>query len=467
MNVGQLCLAHLIHNENYMRKVIPYIEDKYFETPGAKEIFKLIKKYISDYNSRPTMEALAIILQDTVMGEKIFDDAVGTLAAISQSYDSATNTDWVVDTTEQWVKDREIFEALNECVQIADGALKDKTKENIPDIMMKALGVSFDSYLGLKYFDDESYDRQFDYMHAEETRIPFGIKIMNIATKGGVAKKTLNIVMAGINVGKTTFLIDRAAEMLEQGKNVVYFTLEVAEEVIRERTDVRMCDITFDKLHSLDRHQYKNRLKKLQEKSDGQLFIKEYPAGMAHVGHFRHFIQELYIKHGIKPDMIIVDYLGEASSALLPPSAMQNTNIYYTSIAREFRALGTEFNVPLWTAMQFNRDGQKSNTVDMTNVADAIGIPKVADFMCAFVQPEEMAEKDQAIGIIMKNRYANKAKMRKFVIGVDNDRQRFFDVDMNAQQGVMNQDELEMVSKMTGPKPGAANDRSAWNMASV
>lgn len=450
-----------------MRKVVPYIKEEYFETAGEKALFNMVKDHIAQYNDAPTLEALAIILQDTVMAEKIFDDTAATLGAVSKAYDSATNLEWLVDTTEQWVQDREMYNALMTCIAIADGSVEGKTAATIPDIMMDALSVSFDSYLGMDCNDDAQTEEQFKWMHNSESKIPFCIKILNMVTKGGILKKTLNIVMAGINVGKTTFLIDRASEWVEAGKNVVYFTLEVAEPVIRERYDTRRTDLTFDQLHALDMHRYKNRLKKLQEKSDGRLIIKEYPAGMAHVGHFRHFINELKIKQRIKVDLIVIDYLGEAQSALLPPSAQSNSNLYYTSVAREFRALGTEFDVPVWTAAQFNRNGQSNMSVDMTDVGDSIGIPKVADFMVAFVQPEELLVKNQAIGIVMKNRYANRGKIRKFVIGVDNDRQRYYDVDMNAQQGVMSEEDMQHIASMKSPVPGSGADRSSWNMEEV
>lgn len=467
MDTGQLCITHCIHNSEYMRKVFPYLKEEYFETSGQKELFKIIKTHIAEYNVAPSLEAIAILIQDTPMAEKLFDDVVATMTMIQNSYDSQTQTEWLVDHTEEWVKEREIFNALNECVSIAAGNCKDKTKHHIPEIMMNALSVSFDSYLGMDYFDEDQSEEQFRWMHDAQTKIPFCIQILNQVTKGGILPKTLNIVMAGINVGKTTFLIDRAAEWLEAGKNVVYFTLEVAENVIRERMDVRTMGVDFDKLHSLDMTRYKNRLNKLQEKTDGHLTIKEYPAGMAHVGHFRHFLNELWIKKRIKPDLIVIDYLGEAQSALLPPSAMSNSNLYYTSVAREFRALGTEFSCPVWTAAQFNRGGQASMSVDVTDVGDSIGIPKVADFMCAYVQPEEMLAMNQAIGIVMKNRYANRGKIRKFVIGIDNDLQKYYDVDMSAQEGVMSEEDMERVRTMKGPKPGEASDASKWSMSTT
>lgn len=255
------------------------------------------------------------------------------------------------------------------------------------------------------------------------------------------------------NCGKTTFLIQQAADWLEAGKNVLYFTLEVAENVIRERIDVCLFDMTFDQLKSLQKNQYVNRVKALRDKTQGELVIKEFPSGSAHIGHFRHVIEELKIKKDFKPDVIIIDYITIAASSKLPANAKGNTNTYYTSVSEEFRSLGVEYDVPVWTAAQFGRAGQSASDVDMTDVGLALGIAATADFMVSFMMPEEMQERNQAIGKVLKNRYANKAHIRKFLIGINNDLQKFYDVDASEQSAVMNNEELAQMNKQVKDSP--------------
>jgi len=422
--IEKTCISSLLFDKDYSRKVLPYLKDEYFSDESNRVLFGHIRSFNARYNCAPTKEALVLLLEDSTLNEKLYEGCIETVAEVEAS---ATPTEFMVDSTEKWVKDRAVFLALTECVQIAEGMSKGMTKECIPDILQQALAVHFDTYLGHDYFEHAS--QHYDAMHEDVIKFKFAQDILNKATRGGIPNKTLNIVQAGINVGKTTFMIDQAAHWVSQGKNVIYFSAEVAENVIRHRADVNFFDISFDELEKLDKQTYLNRVTSLKQKTSGKLIIKEYPSGSASAANFMHDIQEIKMKTGIEFDMVCVDYLGEIISSTLPMSAMSNTNTYYTQIARELRAMAFRLDLPVWTAAQFGRLGQASKDVDMTDIADAIGIARVADFMIALLQPDELAELNQVIGKILKNRYANKAKLRRFLMGVDNDRQKFYDVD--------------------------------------
>lgn len=427
MFIEKTCISSLLYDGEYCRKVLPYLKDEYFSDESNRVLFGHIKSFSHKYGRTPTKEALVLLLEDSSLNEQLYDNCIETVSEVGPS---DTPTDFMVDSTEKWVKDRAVFIALTECINIADGAVKDRTKECIPDILQQALAVHFDTYLGHDYFEHAS--AHYDKMHEENNKFPFAQDILNKATRGGVPDKTLNIVQAGINVGKTTWLIDQAVHWTSQGKNVIYFSAEVAENVIRHRADVNFFDITFDELEKLEKQAYLNRVMSIRQKTSGRLIIKEYPSGSASAANFMHDVQEMKMKLGIEFDMICVDYLGEIISATLPASVMSNTNTYYTQIARELRGMGVRLEVPVWTAAQFGRDGQKASSakdIGMTDIADAIGVARVADFMIALIQPEELAEANQVVGKILKNRYSNKAKLRQFLLGCDNDRQKFYDVE--------------------------------------
>ncbi len=427
MFIEKSCLASLMFDEEYCRRVLPYLKKEYFTDESNRILFEMTRSFSAKYNRAPSKEALALLLEDSSLNETIFEAAIETINEIAPT---DVPTDFMVESTEKWAKDRAIFLALTEAIAIADGGVKDKTKEAIPEILQQALSVHFDSYLGHDYFEHAS--AHYDMMHLETTKFKFGIEIMNKVTRGGVPNKTLNIVQAGINTGKTTWLINDACHWVSQGKNAIYFSAEVAENVIRHRADTNLLDVTFDELEKLPKHTYLAGVNSIKAKTNGKLIIKEYPSGSASASNFIHDLVEIQIKLGIKFDVIYVDYLGEIISSTLPQSAMSNTNTYYTQVARELRAIGFRFDCPVWTAAQFGREGQKATgakDIDMTAIADAIGIARVADFMIALIQPEDLAELDQVIAKILKNRYSNKAKLRQFLLGVDNDKQRFFDVE--------------------------------------
>lgn len=449
MSFELLVLDGLINNEPYSRKVAVYLQDEYFESQSAKEVFKLIKSFISKYNNLPTKEAVLVMLSESKMPEQMYAEASNIIQEFGKT-EKPLDAGFMYDETEKWAKERSLYMAIMTSIGIMNGEDDKLDKHAIPELMSNALSVSFDSSIGHDYFEDA--ELQWEYYTDPGERFPFESELMNRITKGGVKKKTLNVVQMGINVGKTTWLIQQAAEWLNKGKNVVYFTMEVAEEVIRERTDVNLMKINFDQLHVLEKQQYFNRVEKLHALTKGKLIIKEFAANTAHAGHFRHVIKEIMLKKGVAIDMICVDHLTLTASARLPAAAASNSNLYYTSVSEELRALAKEFNVPVWTASQFTRGGQSgSKEIGIDDTGLAIGIPATADFMIAFMQPEELAPQNKIVGKVLKNRYAGKHKIGKFIMGSDPDLQTFYDVNINDQRTVMSEEELVTLNSSTQP----------------
>ncbi len=458
--LDQLVINHLIHNEPFMRKVIPYMRSDFFPTEGGRIIFGLLDTFINEYNDCPTVDALAVTLDAMNLNEHTFDQCVEVLDAVAPGMEQL---DWLVDETEKWARNQAVYNAIQESVSAYQGD-SEKGIEEIPELLSEALAISFDTDLGHDYWTQAG--EHYDFMHNEDVKFPFGVDILNKATRGGIPNKTLNIAAAGINVGKTTWLIDRAAEWLEAGKNVVYFSFEVAENVIRHRGDVRLMDMPFDRVEAMTKQEYLGHVDKLKSSTAGKFRIKEYASGGAHIGHLRAFLKELEQKEDFKVDVICVDYLGEMASSRLPMHMMGNTNTYYGSVARELRSLAIEFDVPLWTAVQFTRDKQDSTDVSMSDTSESISIPKVADFMIALVQPDELALLNQARAIVMKNRYANKSKMKHFMIGLDNDRQKTYDLDWSKQSDVMTQQDIDYAKSVklgNEPKTNGGNVNE-WEM---
>lgn len=433
-------LSQLIYNDEYQRKVLPYIKSDYFKDDGAKIIFGYIDDFVSNYNERPSLEALAVKLDNQKLNEYLFDQAAQVLGNISAE---PQNIEWLVKETESWARQQAVHNVVREAVSIYQD---DKRKEEmtlIPKMMEEALAVSFDSYIGHIYW--EMAAEQYDHMNSDSVRIPFAVDVFNRATRGGVTRKTLNIVTGAINAGKTTTLIDLAAGYAEQGLNVFIFTLEVAENVWRHRLDARIMRTPFDVVEKMTREEYIGKINQLRRNAAGELkgdlIIKEYPSGAGHCGLFRRDIMDYIARTGKCPDVIAIDYLTEAASSRLPAHLMGNTNIYYTSVAREMRALGFEFDAAVWTGMQFTRDKQNTTDGGISDIADAIGIPKVADFIMAFYAPDELAAVKKARASILKNRYANKQKFGSFLFGMDQDKQILFDLEWSEVKKELSSDE--------------------------
>lgn len=438
----------LLYNERYCRGVVHHIKKEYFADGSYQEVFTLISEYIGKYGSMPTKEAIIVELDDKKLSEGIHEEA---MKIVQYATDEGSDYQWLMDITEKWAQERAIYNGIMRSINILDGKDKLMDKGGIPTLLSEALSICFDNRMGHNYFEDA--EAQWEYYRNPLNKVAFSLDILNQLTKGGVTRKTLSIVMAGINTGKTTWLIQMAKDYLQQGLNVVYFTLEIGEEVLRERCDVSMFDMNFDEMRALEKTPYMNRINKIEDKTKGKFVIKEFPGGTVHVGHLRHFLNELKIKKGIVPDVIIVDYLTLLLSAQLPKSSKSDTNSYFTSVTEELRALAKEFNCIIWSAAQFNRGGQDADDVGMADTGLSIGIQATSDLTIAFMAPEELAKVGKALGKVLKNRFANKQTIGKFLIGLDNDKQKFFDLDESEQRAAMDESEFDTYSKQNKPTP--------------
>ena len=424
----QTILKNLITNEEYTRKVLPYIKSEFFSERDEEFLFKQIREYFLKYKSVPTPEALMIDIdeQDNVDAQLLQDTMI--LVGEIKSDTSSTPEKWLEDSTEEWCKDRAVYNGVMSSIEIIQS---DGSKGEIPDILRDALSVSFDTNIGHDFLDD--WEPRFDFYHTEEERIPFDLELMNKITKGGMPNKTLNICMAGTGVGKSLFMCHVAASCLVQGKNVLYVTLEMAEEKIAERIDANLLDISLNDLQDLPKSMYKKKIKRVQEKTKGKLIVKEYPTASAHSGHLRHLLQELDLKKSFKPDVIFIDYLNICASFRIRPGSNLNTYTYVKAIAEEMRGLAVEFDVPIMSATQTNRAGFVSSDVGLEDTAESFGLPATADFMFALISTEDLQELDQVMVKQLKNRYADPTYHRRFVLGVDRAKMRLFDCEQSAQ----------------------------------
>lgn len=447
MAIEGVILSNLVHNETYLRAVLPFLQEEYFNAESQRLVFKQIKDFVGKYSVPPTKEALAIAVSNSNLGEGYFEEVIETIKGLEPD-NGETSLKWLIDETEQHCKRQALFNAMYKAIDIAEGNVKDVDTNIIPGMLMEALSVSFDSHIGHDYWEDA--ESHYDKLHSDEARHPFSIDIMNKVTKNGIKDKTLNVVLAPINGGKSIHLIQQAADWLARGKNVLYISMEMDEATCRERIDVAALDMTFDQVFALQKTQYMSRVNQLRAKTTGRLVVKEFPAGSAHVGNFRHLLQELKIKKKFVPDMICIDYLTICASSKLPPSAKGNTNTYFTSVAEELRAFAQEVGVPLWTAVQFDRATQGASDAGLGNVSLAIGIAATADFMFAVLLPEEMVARGMVIGKIIKNRYSS--YKGKFVLGLNPDKQKYYEVDT---QSALSSDELEEL----GLPNGGGNDK--------
>lgn len=449
MAIERLIISNLVHNETYLRTVLPFLSDEYFNVESDKLVFKQIKEFVSKYGVPPTKEALAISISNSNLNEGIFEEVIETIKGLEPD-SGETSLKWLVDETEQHCKRSALFNAMYKAIDIAEGNIKDVDPNIIPGMLMEALSVSFDSHIGHDYWEDA--EKHYDTLHSEDARHPFDLPILNKVTKGGIKDKTLNVVLAPINGGKSIHLIQQSAEWLARGKNVLYISMEMDESTCRERIDVAALDLTFDQVFALQKTQYLSRVNQLKSKTNGRLFVKEFPAGSAHVGHFRHLLQELKIKNKFVPDLICIDYLTICASSKLPASAKGNTNTYFTSVAEELRAFAQEVGVPVWTAVQFDRATQGAADAGLGNISLAIGIAATADFMYAILLPEEMVARGMVISKIIKNRYSS--YKGKFVLGLNPDKQKYYEVD--SQAAGLSEEELGQLGLPTEIAPQAA-----------
>ena len=444
MNLEVTILSNLCYHEKYARKVLPFLMKEYFTNREYKIIFLEIHEYISQYDALPSLNALSIECQErTDLTEDQFKTIKEVLSELSNE---KSEYNWLVDTTEKWCQERAIYLSLMESVKIADGQDSKRDKGAIPEILSQALGVSFDQNVGHDYIANS--DDRFDFYHRKEDKIPFDLSYFNKITKGGLPNKTLNVALAGIGVGKSLFMCHMAAATLLQGRNVLYITLEMAEEKIAERIDANLLNIPIQKLADLPKVMFASKVKNLSKKTQGKLIIKEYPTAAAHVGHFKSLISDLALKKSIKPDIIFIDYLNICASQRYKGSIV-NSYTYVKAIAEELRGLAVEANVPIVSATQTTRSGFGSSDVDLTDTSESFGLPATADLMFALISTEELEEANQIMVKQLKNRYNDPTINKRFCIGIDRAKMRLYDVEDTAQTDIIDAGNEELTKKFT------------------
>ena len=447
MNLEVTILNNLISNEEFTRKVLPFLKSDYFTVRSYKIIFAEIHEYITNYNALPSLNALSIECQErTDLTEDQFKDIMEVLSGLSNE---KAELDWIIDSTEKWCQERAIYLSLMESVKIADGQDEKRDKGAIPQILSDALGVSFDQNVGHDYL--QNYEERYDFYHQKEEKIPFDLEFFNKITKGGLPNKTLNVALAGTGVGKSLFMCHVTSSCLLQGKNVLYITMEMAEEKIAERIDANLLNVPIQKLHDLPRAMYENKISALSKKTQGKLIIKEYPTASAHVGHFKALLNELELKRNIKPDIIFIDYLNICASQRYKGSIV-NSYTYVKAIAEELRGLAVEANVPIVSATQTTRSGYGSSDVDLTDTSESFGLPATADLMFALISTEELEEQNQIMVKQLKNRYYDPTLNKRFCLGIDRSKMRLYDVD-EAQKDLVDAGvEDKIIKKISGKK---------------
>ena len=444
MNLELTILSNLCYHEKYARKVLPFLMKEYFTVREHTIIFLEINEYISQYDALPSLNALSIECQErNDLTEDQFKNIKEVLGELSNE---KSDYNWLVDTTEKWCQERAIYLSLMESVKIADGQDSKKDKGAIPEILSQALGVSFDQNVGHDYIGNS--DERYDFYHRKEDKIPFDLDFFNKITKGGLPNKTLNVALAGTGVGKSLFMCHMAAATLLQGRNVLYITLEMAEEKIAERIDANLLNIPIQKLADLPKVMFASKVKNLSKKTQGKLIIKEYPTAAAHVGHFKSLISDLALKKSIKPDIIFIDYLNICASQRYKGSIV-NSYTYVKAIAEELRGLAVEVNVPIVSATQTTRSGFGSSDVDLTDKSESFGLPATADLMFALISTEELEEANQIMVKQLKNRYNDPTINKRFCIGIDRAKMRLYDVEDTAQTDIIDAGNEELTKKFT------------------
>ena len=432
-------LRNLLFNNDYCRKVLPFIKTEYFENLHEKVVFEEICKFIVAYDSLATKEVLLI---ETEKRTDITEDTYKTICDYVSNLDnSPADTNWVTDTTEKWCRDRAIYLALMESIKIADGQDDKKNRDAIPTILQEALAISFDDHIGHDYLND--YENRFDSYHRKEDKIAFDLDYFNKITKGGIPNKTLNIALAGTGVGKSLFMCHFAASVLLQGKNVLYITLEMAEEKIAERIDANLLNVNIKDIETLPKMMFDTKINSIAKKTQGTLIIKEYPTASAHAGHFRALLNELSLKKSFRPDIIFIDYLNICGSSRYKSNFSVNSYSYIKAIAEELRGLAVEANVPIVSATQTTRSGFSSSDPDLTDTSESFGLPATADLMFALISTEELEQLGQIMVKQLKNRYNDPTMNKRFVVGIDRAKMRLFDVEQSAQNDILDSGQEE------------------------
>ena len=446
--IEELILSNLIYNEEYSRKVIPFLKDEYFHDHDHKIIFQIIQKFILDYSNVPTKE---VILIQADKQKNINEEKFKTITNIvsNLAVDEDTDNEWLVKETEVFCKDKAVYNAIMHSIHIIDGKSQTETENAIPEILSDALSVSFDVHIGHDYIEDS--EERFEFYHRVEKRVPFDLEFFNTITNGGTPQKTLNIVMAGTGVGKSLFLCHHAANCLTQNQNVLYITCEMAEERIAERIDANLFDITIDDVRDLPKQIYESKLNNLSKDMKGKLIVKEYPTATANANHFRSLLDELWIKKKFRPDVIFVDYLNICASARLKTAGGNvNSYTYIKAIAEELRGLAVERSVPIWSATQVNRTGFNNTDIGLEDTSESFGLPATADFMFALISTEELEESNQILIKQLKNRYNDVFSNKKFIVGINRGKMKLFDIEKNEQDGLIMTNQTEEQSLGSG-----------------
>jgi len=428
-----LILRNLLYNEEYVRKVLPFIKAEYFEDYNQKIVFEEISKFVVEYNEPATKEVLCI---EAEKRQDINDSSFQEITKlISYLEDDPSEFNWLVNTTEKWCRDRAIYLALMESIQLADGKDEEKDRDAIPNILSDALAVSFDTHIGHDYLID--YEERYESYHRKEDKIPFDLDYFDKITKGGLPNKTLNIALAGTGVGKSLFMCHVASSVLLQGKNVLYITLEMAEEKIAERIDANLLNVNIQDITDLPKVMFDSKVTNLAKKTQGTLIIKEYPTAAAHSGHFKGLLNELALKKSFKPDIIFIDYLNICASSRYRAGSNVNSYSYIKAIAEELRGLAVEANLPIVSATQTTRSGFASSDVDLTDTSESFGLPATADLMFALISTEELEGLNQIMVKQLKNRYNDPTVRKRFVVGIDRAKMRLYDCEQTAQEDIV------------------------------
>ena len=431
--IESIILRNLVFREEYMRKVLPFIEPEYFNAREERIIFEQIAKYAADYDNLVTQEILSIEIENR--NDITEEESVNINKIINSLENVDADFDWLSDTTEKWCRDRAIYLALMESIGIANDEDQKKTRDAIPDILSKALAVSFNRHVGHDYLED--YEQRYELYHRKEDKIEFDLEYLNKITKGGIPRKTLNVALAGTGVGKSLFMCHFASSVLLQGRNVLYITMEMAEEKIAERIDANLLNVNIQEIVDLPKQIFESKVSNLSSKTQGTLIIKEYPTASAHAGHFRALLSELALKKSFRPDIIFVDYLNICASSRYRGNSTVNSYCYIKAIAEELRGLAVEANVPIVSATQTTRSGYGSSDVELTDTSESFGLPATADLMFALISTEELEQLGQIMVKQLKNRYNDLNMNKRFVIGVDRAKMRLYDCEQSAQEDLL------------------------------
>ena len=445
-------LRNLVFDEDYARKVIPFIQPDFFEIKTEKTIFQEIVHFIVKYNSTITQEALQIEIDNRT--DLTEEEIKQSRDIVSSLHNSLVEIQWLLDTTEKWCRDRAIYIALMESIHIADGNDEKKNRDAIPSILSEALAVSFDNNIGHDYL--QNYEERYEYYHKTEEKIPFDLEYFDKITKGGLPNKTLNIALAGTGVGKSLFMCHVASSVLLQGRNVLYITMEMAEEKIAERIDANLLNVPIQQLADLPKNMFDKKVTKLADKTQGQLIIKEYPTAAAHSGHFKALLNELALKKSFRPDIIFIDYLNICASSRYRANASVNSYSYIKAIAEELRGLAVEANLPIVSATQTTRSGFASSDVDLTDTSESFGLPATADLMFALISTEELEGLSQIMVKQLKNRYNDPTIHKRFIVGIDRAKMRIYDCEQKAQEDVLDSGTNEEYNEEKIPKKSFA-----------